>query len=1157
MNLVNKSRKAFTATVVAATIAWSMGLSGLTAIAATPASGSLIKASLPTVYYLGADNKRYVFPNQNAYKTWYADFSSVQTITDAELAALPLGGNVTYRPGVKMVKITTDPKTYAVAKGGVLRWVKTEAVAVALYGSTWNKQIDDVADSFFTNYTVGADISSTGDYLPATETANSGSINVDKSLATGGTTVSGSLTATLSASQPAGGILPLGATGVSMVKVDVRNGGASSAVVDSMTVRRTGVGSSADFSYLYAYDGNNRLTTGRTLNSTSNEATFSGLNVSLAAGETKTLWISADIAAAATAGNENALQVVSVMSGSATASGLPVSGPTFRLAGSSVGSVTIATSSTSLSDVTAGATMAKVADFKLTAGSSESIVFNRIALSYNGTVTRSDITNLVLKQGGNTIATVAGITDKDLAVFVLSSPMTMEKGASRIFEVYADVAGTVRSAETIIFSLDQTTDLSAVGSTYGYGVTVTSTYGTGITASILAGQLTATFNGPAAKNVAANSTGVELFNYTLAAQSNLEVRETKLTVTATNLADVENFKIVDSATGALIAGPVDVNTSATCVAGVCTFTEVYNLTAGQARTFKVMADIDSAAAATNTIQVTLGVTTLFSANEVRNLDNSSYVLTADMVPSGVIAGNTHTVQVAALTTSVASTPVSQSYIQGSQGVSMLGINLKAGDAAGIGVSSVMVTGDIDGDNDGTYNEAGDGGTLSNDVLTASLWNGATQVGTTKSPSSARTMTFDNLNIQVPAGQTVTLTLKANLASSIGTVTTANPDKVLFKVASAADVIATDTDGNSVTPTGTATGNAMTVAAAGTLAVAKAADDSESEAGLVVANGSNVVLAKYKLSATNEELKLTKVRLNVATANAVQSLSLWEGATLVGGPVGVDGSGNADFTGLSLVVPKDASKVMTVKASLGTVGAGGATTASAVTVTLKDTVGTFEARGTSAGSNTLIIDVDGDSPAVADTDVAANAKITRKSKPTVSLSSLPSTSLSAGDITIMRFTVSADAAGDVALREITASTVLTSAGTIALPTSTDPIRRVGGDYVASYATYAAGVTTVTFDSEEVIPAGTTKTYDLVMKLGGTLASGDTLVSNLTGDTTSAAAAAVTNTNPAAAHEAMGAFVWSDMALSGHDYTTADWTNGYKVKGTPTDAQTLSK
>lgn len=146
------------------------------------AQGTLIKGSFSAVYYCGADGMRYVFPNEKTYKTWYADFSTVVKISDTNLANIPRGGNVTYRPGVRMVKMNTDPKVYAVSRGGVLHPIKDEATAVAIYGSSWNKMIDDIPEAFFTNYTIGSAINSTNDYNRDSAISSSVSINIDKGL---------------------------------------------------------------------------------------------------------------------------------------------------------------------------------------------------------------------------------------------------------------------------------------------------------------------------------------------------------------------------------------------------------------------------------------------------------------------------------------------------------------------------------------------------------------------------------------------------------------------------------------------------------------------------------------------------------------------------------------------------------------------------------------------------------------------------------------------------------------------------------------------------------------------------------------------------------------------------------------------------------------
>jgi hypothetical protein len=71
------------------------------------------------------------------------------------MSLVPIGGNVTYRPGTRMLKFQTDPKTYIVTRGGVLRWATTEEVARGWFGTTWNQHIDDVSEAFYINYTFG------------------------------------------------------------------------------------------------------------------------------------------------------------------------------------------------------------------------------------------------------------------------------------------------------------------------------------------------------------------------------------------------------------------------------------------------------------------------------------------------------------------------------------------------------------------------------------------------------------------------------------------------------------------------------------------------------------------------------------------------------------------------------------------------------------------------------------------------------------------------------------------------------------------------------------------------------------------------------------------------------------------------------------------
>ncbi|MCX6740513.1 MAG: peptidoglycan-binding protein [Candidatus Parcubacteria bacterium] len=144
--------------------------------------GDLLKNFDETIYYYGWDGKRHTFPTRSTFNTWYADFSLVKFLPTEQLQKLPLGANVTFKPGVKMIKLATDPKVYAVDANGTLRWIVNEEVAVALYGPKWTDLVADISDAFFVDYKIGADINSAADFNPTQATALATSIDVDKDL---------------------------------------------------------------------------------------------------------------------------------------------------------------------------------------------------------------------------------------------------------------------------------------------------------------------------------------------------------------------------------------------------------------------------------------------------------------------------------------------------------------------------------------------------------------------------------------------------------------------------------------------------------------------------------------------------------------------------------------------------------------------------------------------------------------------------------------------------------------------------------------------------------------------------------------------------------------------------------------------------------------
>ncbi|MFA6429415.1 MAG: hypothetical protein WCV84_02855 [Patescibacteria group bacterium] len=186
-------------TTLFATLIGTFGVANIASAGALPTNSLVKGTSTSTVYWYATNGKRYVFPNEKTYKSWFGeDYSKVETVPDSYLATMPLIANITYKPGVKLVKIDTDPKVYAVSRYGTLRWIVSADIAATLYGSNWASKVDDIPDAFFINYTVGAPIYSSYDFYQWTEQANVTTIsdNIRGLEGTGGVTtpVNGTVT---------------------------------------------------------------------------------------------------------------------------------------------------------------------------------------------------------------------------------------------------------------------------------------------------------------------------------------------------------------------------------------------------------------------------------------------------------------------------------------------------------------------------------------------------------------------------------------------------------------------------------------------------------------------------------------------------------------------------------------------------------------------------------------------------------------------------------------------------------------------------------------------------------------------------------------------------------------------------------------------------
>lgn len=122
------------------------------------AKGNVIKAqSLDFLYWYSTDGNRYSFPTEDVFHSWFpvSDFRPITLVlSDYQLAAIPLAGNITYKAGTRLIKIGSDPKFYAVSPGGKVRWIETEGLARRLYGEDWKNLLVTVPEVLFLDYQI-------------------------------------------------------------------------------------------------------------------------------------------------------------------------------------------------------------------------------------------------------------------------------------------------------------------------------------------------------------------------------------------------------------------------------------------------------------------------------------------------------------------------------------------------------------------------------------------------------------------------------------------------------------------------------------------------------------------------------------------------------------------------------------------------------------------------------------------------------------------------------------------------------------------------------------------------------------------------------------------------------------------------------------------
>ncbi len=342
----------------------------------------------------------------------------------------------------------------------------------------------------------------------------------------------GDLEVSLNDDTAASATVPRSGHAIDLISIDL-TAADDDVVLNNLVVTRGGVGVASDWENLYIYDGTERLTTGRSINSDTNVATFA-INVEIDAGTTKSLRVVGDMASTATATNQHYFYVASASDVSSNAQAVvgdfPVTGNTFTTGQQTVTSLTVATG-TQPANPQVGEQGAEIAAVKMTAGAENDIALHQITLTQNESLSVSNLENLELIVAGETVATADGFGDSERVTFVLDTPYIIPEGQIKNFFVNADIVGGRPGDDQIELYLDEDSDVIAIDQQYGFGASITNNLTTALVTELTleGGDITITDNGPAATQIAQNDDNVPLFDITVVSDRHVLVKEMDLT----------------------------------------------------------------------------------------------------------------------------------------------------------------------------------------------------------------------------------------------------------------------------------------------------------------------------------------------------------------------------------------------------------------------------------------------------------------------------------------------------------------------------------------------------------------------------------------------------------------------------------------------------
>ena len=998
----------------------------------------------------------------------------------------------------------------------------------------------------------------------------------------------GDVTVSLASDTPVGNTIPKGANGVELAKWKFTGEG----TLDNLVVHRYGVGATTAWNNIYLYDGDTRLTNGRTISSSTNEAEFPNLNYDIDG--THYLTLVGDLINTATGQHGFEILNADDVTLANVDGSFPLKGELFAVGDEAVSTVEI-------QDVTDPANPnvgehAELAKFKIINGSNDTTL-HRITLLQAGDISNGDLSDLELYQGSDLLAETAELvgasvqSSGDKIVFDLDTPYDMEDGISRIFTVKGTTAG--RSNRTVRMYLEYTSDILIVDDVYGYGAAITNNYdGTGTDFSqvtLQGGDVTISYSGPTTGDIMKNGQDEVLLNFAISSSSRqIEVRKIvvkldgiggdKLDNGGTDLFSDIKIRETDSAytagvqaVGSTLMGPKALCTGNDITTCTLTFTDTFYVDGADTKYMQVAWDVaNNAYFDTNDKDYTATINA-WDATSIKYTDTNQWVPVADIVPATAYTGKQQTVKASTLALSLSGSVSSDTVVTGQDDVKGVGFTFTTGNSD-VTVTDIKLTGYID-DNGGDNSWAAGTGlahaTKVQDVVQnvrlyvdGSLAAVDTQIGSAKNVAADGTVQFSSLDWDIASDTGAMVEVQWDVASAAPY--DGDDDQISFDIAVAAtDVTATDSEGDTVTATGdgvngTTNPNVLiTVQTAGELHVID--DGGTPEEGIILAGNDLVEVAKFRWTAVREGFNLEKLGFGIGLANtdpiAVGQVYVnFETSTASTGDIAATstdlsngGANFAKFEGLDVEVPKDDTLIGTVKVNLKDITSStSAYSDKRIKVDVDDDI-LLRAVGLASGTVKTQYNSGDDS--------AAKVQVVRKSKPILTKETLSNTQLFNGTKEIYRFSVAADSAGPIDIARVTLDITNNDVGGVALATTPCTLYNVtsGKTAVSASTAVAAGQVDLVVNQVQEVGAGGSKTYSVECTVAGADTNGESVDVFMDQEATFTAKGAY-----AAGTES---FIWSDQSIFPHvSYpgggATADYIDSYLVDNLPLNNEVLT-